>query len=71
MTPEEAQAVVSRADLVAYLVDLSSRVRDGRVAVENMSASDFIEGAAYWVREMDGFFSNRGEEVPDPRRGQR
>lgn len=65
MTPEEAQAVASRADLVAYLIDLSSRVRDGRAAVENGSAAEFIEAAAYWTRGMDGFFSNRGEEVPE------
>ena len=63
--PEDAQAVASRADLVAYLVDLSSRVRDGRTSVENASVPDFIEAAAYWSQGMDGFFLNRGEEVPD------
>lgn len=62
---EEAQAVASRNDLVAYLIDLSSRVRSGQVTVENTSASEIVEVAAYWVRGMDGFFSNRGERVPD------
>jgi hypothetical protein len=63
--PEEAQAVASRDDLVAYLIDLSSRAREGRTAVENASTPEFIEAAAYWTRAMDGFFANRGEEAPE------
>lgn len=65
MSPEEAQAVTSRADLVRYLADLAARVGDGRVAVENESAPEFIDAAGHWVQAMDGFFSNRGEGVPD------
>jgi hypothetical protein len=65
MSPEEAQAVASRADLVRYLAGLAARVRDGRVAVENESASELIEAAGHWVQAMDGFFSKRGEGVPD------
>lgn len=65
MRLEEAQAVASREDLVAYLIDLSSRVGTGRLPVENVYTSEFIEAAAYWIREMEGFFSNQGVQVPN------
>jgi hypothetical protein len=42
MSPEGAQAVASRAELVGYLVDLANRVRDGQVPAENTSASDSL-----------------------------
>ncbi len=65
MRPEDAQAVTSRADLVQYLIGLADRVRDGRMPVENSSSLEFIEAAGYWIQALDGFFSNRGEDVPD------
>jgi len=65
MNFEEAQAVSSQDDLVRYLTDLAARVREGRATVENDSAPEFIEAAAHWTQAMDGFFSNRREQVPN------
>jgi hypothetical protein len=61
---DKAQAVESRRDLAQFLADLCAEVREGRVATDNASAPDILDGASAWLVDMDGYFLNRGEEVP-------
>lgn len=57
-------AIQTREDLSVFLRDLSGRLREGRFPVENSDPAAFADAAGRWVRSMDGFFMNRGEEVP-------
>ncbi|WP_441007489.1 DUF7660 family protein [Saccharopolyspora montiporae] len=35
------------------------------MAVENAAVQDFLDAAGAWVADMDGYFAQRGEVVPD------
>jgi hypothetical protein len=56
--------VRSREDLVRFFADLSEEIYAGRATLENATSGDLVEAASRWVQDMDGFFFNRGEEVP-------
>jgi len=60
----DAHSVQTREDLVRYLAELSERVRAGSVRVDNVDTADLLEAASAWVDDMDGYFINRGERVP-------
>lgn len=55
--------VRSKEDLAFFLVGLAADLRAGRV-VENRTSIDLLEGASGWIRDMDGYFANRGETPP-------
>jgi len=59
-----ADAVASRDDLVRFLADLAAEVQAGRHPADNASAADLLEAASAWTADMDGYFANRGEEIP-------
>jgi hypothetical protein len=61
----EVEAIRSREDLAEFLVRLSTKVREGTFPMENTASPDLVNAAGRWVRAMDGFFMNRGEEVPE------
>lgn len=62
MTPNE---VTNRLELVAFLEQLLAQVRDSPHSVPNSTLADFLSGASGWVGDMDGYFLNRGEPLPD------
>jgi hypothetical protein len=59
-----AEEVRSRQDLVLFLDEFAAAARVGQVPVENTDSVELLEAASRWVQDMDGFFLNRGEEVP-------
>lgn len=59
----EADAVHSRETFCAFLEGLAGRVRAGS-PVPNDTLDSFLGGVAGWAADMDGYFQNRGEEVP-------
>ena len=59
-----ADGVASRDDLVRFLADLAAEVQAGRHPADNASAVDLLESASAWTADMDGYYANRGEEVP-------
>ncbi|MER5971310.1 hypothetical protein ABT112_16485 [Streptomyces sp. NPDC002055] len=61
----DASSVRSREGLFRYLLELASKVEAGEYLLENVSAVNFVKAAAHWVNDMDGFFLNNGEEVPE------
>ncbi|MEV8016795.1 hypothetical protein AB0O76_10685 [Streptomyces sp. NPDC086554] len=48
-----------------FLLELARNVEDGRFPMENETSVDYVQAAGYWVRSMEGFFANRGEEIPE------
>lgn len=57
MQPED---VKTRSDLVRFLTEMSRSVN----SFENQDLSVFLEAASAWLADTDGYFLNRGEEVP-------
>jgi hypothetical protein len=59
------QHIRSRTDLAAFigalLVDLKDRPNDW----DNRDLNHFLEAMSAWVQDMDGYFQNIGETVPD------
>lgn len=62
MTPDE---VTGRHELAAFLTDLLVQVEASPPTIPNSTLAEFLSGAAGWVEDLDGYFLNRGEPVPD------
>jgi predicted transcriptional regulator len=65
MAPLDPSTIRSRNDLSEFLGELARRVDSGSIEIDNPSASHFIEAAAGWTADLEGFFLNRGETVPE------
>jgi len=61
---DRAQGVMSREDLVNFIEQFSNTVREEPVSWENDSLEGFLKAWSAWLRDMDGYFINRGEGVP-------
>lgn len=60
-----AESVGSRADLIRHVMSLRADLLANSEEWENISLERFLEALAAWVRDMDGYFINRGESPPD------
>ncbi len=59
------QHVSSRGDLITFVDRLRVDLVQRPERWENHSLADFLEAMAAWMGDMDGYFENRGERVPD------
>ncbi len=57
--------VRTRADLVSYVRQLSQEAEAPASGWENQSLHGYLEALSAWTNDMDGYFINRGEPVPD------
>ncbi|WP_436848748.1 DUF7660 family protein [Streptomyces asoensis] len=57
--------VRTREDLVSYIRQLSQEAEDPSSGWENQSLDHYLESLSAWTNDMDGYFINRGEPVPD------
>ncbi|MEU5771495.1 hypothetical protein ABZ782_36905 [Streptomyces asoensis] len=57
--------VRTRADLVSYIRQLSQEAQVPSSGWENQSLDCYLEALSAWTNDMDGYFGNRGEPVPD------
>jgi hypothetical protein len=62
--PRIAQ-IKSRDDLGEFLVELSEQVSVGDFPIGHTSSVDLISAAGRWTRELDQYFKNMGEPVPE------
>jgi hypothetical protein len=62
---ERVTTIRTREDLVAFIHVL----RDDFVATpagwENPDVERYLEALAAWTSDMEGYFKNRGERIPD------
>ena len=56
--------IESSEDLAAFVMQLSGDVEEQPGTWENPELGRYLEALAAWTRDMDGYFKNRGEEVP-------
>ncbi len=63
--PQRANDVRSRDDLVQFARALVADLRKNRDEWTNADLSAYLEALAAWVEDMDGYFQNRAEPVPE------
>ena len=56
---------LSRQDLADFIDQFRDSLRQDPESWENKGLVSFLEALSAWTREMDGYFINRGEPVPD------
>ena len=61
----DPSAVHSREELSEFLSELARRIDNGSIDLENASATRYVDAAAGWAADLEGYFVNRGEPVPD------
>ncbi len=59
-----AAAVRSREDLVDFIRELVRDYHENREHWENATLDQYVAALAAWAEDMDGYFRNRGEPVP-------
>ena len=62
----DPSTVRTRADFVAYVRNLAADAERYRDEWENQDVSRYLEALAAWTQDMDAYFKNRGEDVPEP-----
>ena len=62
---EQVDTIRTREDLVAFLRDFHKDYRENSGSWENKDLSSFLEALAAWAEDMEGYYLNRGESVPN------
>ena len=62
---ELVQQIHSRADFITYLRALQSHLQQRPEEWENRDLASFLNAMVAWVEDMDGYYQNRSECVPD------
>lgn len=57
--------VSTRDELVAFAKSLAADFRENPDAWENTTVDAYLEAFAAWVEDMDGFYLNQGESIPE------
>ncbi|BCW35138.1 hypothetical protein StoSoilA2_11940 [Arthrobacter sp. StoSoilA2] len=56
---------LSRQDLADFIDQFRLSLRQDPGSWENGDLESFLEALSAWTRDMDGYFANLGEPVPD------
>jgi hypothetical protein len=62
---EAVQQVRSRADLATFIGALLADLRERPDEWENRDLNDFLEALKAWILDMDGYYQNIGEKMPE------
>ncbi len=62
----KVEAVRTREDFIAFVESLARDVERGACDWENADLPSFLNAMAAWVQDMDGYYKNLGEPMPDP-----
>ena len=61
---EQAEKMQTRDDFVIFMHHLVRDLRTCPEQWENPSLEAYLAAIAAWVQDMDGYYRNRGEQVP-------
>lgn len=61
----QVEAIQTREDLVSFVRALRRDFMEHPEAWENSDLETFFEAMAEWIADMDGYYRNRGEPVPE------
>lgn len=62
---EQLNSISSRQDLAAFIQSLISDYESDSESWENKNLVAYLDALAGWTEDMDGYFHNIGEEVPE------
>jgi hypothetical protein len=62
---EQLEKVRSKEDLAEFITALCSDLRTNARGWENATLERFLDAAQAWIRDMDGYYRNSGQEPPD------
>ena len=62
---EQVGKIQTRDDLVLFIQYLVRDLRSCPERWENTSTETYLEAIGAWVKDMDGYYHNRGETVPE------
>jgi hypothetical protein len=66
VSPEgSVQSVVSRSDLARFIDQLADSLVVEPDTWENGSLESFLRAWSAWLSDMDGYFINRGQAIPE------
>lgn len=60
-----ASKLLSRSELAGFLEQLADSLLEEPESWENVDLESFLRAWSAWLHDMDGFFANLGEPVPD------
>jgi hypothetical protein len=63
---ELVQRLQSRGDFVAFLRALGTDLQRNPESWANRDLPAFLEAMSAWVEDMEGYYQNRGEPMPEP-----
>ena len=56
---------MNRLELADLIDQLSDNLKEDPESWENPDLDRFLDALAAWTRDMDGYFMNRGEPLPE------
>ncbi len=62
---DQVEAIRSRDDLVAFVRELLRDLSTNPRGWENNTLETYLEALAAWTNDLEGFYRNRGEPVPE------
>jgi len=62
---QEVQQIESREQFIAFVERLAKESESQSVSWENATLPAFLSAMAVWTADMDGYFRNSGQPVPD------
>ncbi len=63
---QAAARIRSRQDFVAFTRTLAEDARRNPGEWENRDLPSFLAALAAWIEDMDGYYANQGEPIPEP-----
>lgn len=61
---ERVDHITTREDFVTFVRRLVNSLEENPADWENRDLRAFLEAMAAWVEDMDGYYENRGEPIP-------
>src|SRR4051812_44304745 len=58
--------VASKQDFIRLVRELAEQHRQKPQEWENRDLPSYLEALAAWVEDMEGFYANQGQPLPDP-----
>jgi hypothetical protein len=61
----DLERVETREDLSCFVTELAQDLKENKADWENQDLPSFLEAVSAWIEDMDGFYKNKGEEIPE------
>ena len=60
----DAERVSSKADFIQFMAALQQELAANSPQWENRTLADYLEALGRWVEDMEGWYSNTGQQIP-------